>query len=240
MLIREECDLLPGINQLVFISSDNSNNFTLKTRVADISEERLAVELPIDKESGRLKIIIPGTKIKVWYAFDDYGQYVFETEVVEFKKGQIPLLIINKPLHFERMQRRDYLRVSASIEAAIKLVNNSEKQFDWRVVRTIDISGGGMQFLLPNFKIDREQHIKGWIAIPYKNGTIEHAYFNGKVTRVRQPNNNPKIYLISIKFIEMHETTRGKIVRYCYEKQVEINRKVQRTSLEKPGLSPSL
>lgn len=218
--------MLPSINQLVFISLDKSSNFTLKARVADISEEKLAIELPIDKDSGRLKIIPPGTTIKVWYAFDDYGQYVFETEVIEFKKGHVPLLILNQPQHFERMQRRDYLRVSASLEASIKVIDNKEKQLGWHVVRTIDISGGGMQFLLPNFKINLEQQIKGWIAIPFKNGSIEHVNFNGKVTRVNQPNNNSRIYLISIKFIDMHENTRGKIVRYCYEKQVEINRKV--------------
>lgn len=222
--------MLPSINQLVLISSDNSDNFTLKTRVADISEERLAIELPIDKESGRLKIIPPGTNIKIWYAFDDYGQYVFETEVVEFQKGKIPLLILRQPQHFERLQRRDYLRVSASLEAAVSVVESKEKQLDWHVVRTIDISGGGMQFLLPHFKIEHDQQIKGWIAIPYRNGSIEHVNFNGKVTRVTQPNDNSRIYLISIKFIEMHENTREKIVRYCYEKQVEVNRKVHKAT----------
>jgi len=220
--------LLPGINQLVYISLDKGENFTLKSRVADISQEKLSVELPIDKETGRLKIIPSGSRIKVWYVFDDHGQFTFETEVVGIIKGQVPLLILKHPQRFERLQRRDYLRVSASLEAAIKLIGSNEEQWGWSVVRTIDIGGGGIQFLLPHSKIKLEQQIKGWIALPFKSGSIEHVSFKGRVTRVSQPNESSKIYLISINFIEIHEIMRANIIRYCYEKQVEINKKLHK------------
>lgn len=220
--------MLPNINQLIFISLDNSENFTLKTRVADINQGKLAIELPIDKETGKLKIIPPGSRIKVWYVFDDQGQFTFETGVIELIKGKVPLLILEQPQKFERLQRRDYLRVSASLETAIKLSGNKEGKSTWRVVRTIDISGGGMQFLMPYSGIKLNQNIIGWIAIPYKNGSIEHVNFEGKVTRVSQPNEDSNIYLISIQFIVIHENMREKIIRFCYEKQVEINRKIHK------------
>lgn len=220
--------MLPNINQLIFISLDNGENYSLKARVADINQWKLAIELPIDKDSGRLKIIPPSSKIKVWYAFDDQGQFTFETEVTELIKGKVPLLILKLPQKFERLQRRDYLRVSASLETAIKLSVSKEGKSSWRVVRTIDISGGGMQFLLPYYELKPNQNINGWIAIPYKNGSIEHVNFEGKVIRVSQPNPDSKIYLISIQFITIHENLREKIIRFCYEKQVEINRKIHK------------
>lgn len=220
--------MLPSINQIIFLSLDNGKNFTLKSRVADINQEKLSVEMPIDKESGRLKIIPTGSKIKAWYIFEDHGQFSFETEVIEIAKGQVPLLILKHPERFDRLQRRDYLRVSASLDAAIKLTGSNEEQGGWNVVRTIDIGGGGMQFLFPHFKMKLDQQIKGWITLPFRNGSIVHVSFKGKVTRVSQPNESSRVFLISIKFIEIHEIMRANVVRFCYEKQVEINKKIHK------------
>lgn len=218
--------MLPNVNQIIYISIDDGENYILKTRVADIGQYTFGIELPIDIETGRIKIIPPSSNIKGWYISNDQGQFNFETQVIELKKGQVPLLILKQPNNYERVQRRDYLRVSASLETSYKLIEGNDKE--WHIVRTIDVSGGGIQFILPYYKLNLDQQMKGWLALQFQNSTIEHISYTGKVLRVSQPNENSRIYLISIKFTNIQENMREKIIRYCYEKQVEIGKKVER------------
>lgn len=220
--MRERVDLLPKINQLIYISLDDED-YSYKSRVAELSKKILEVEMPIDINTGRVKVIPEGSYIKVWYTTNEQGHFTFETKVLGSKTEQVPLLLIEQPKYIKRLQRRDYLRIPASVEVAFKVRG---KKDDWQVVRTIDISGGGLQFVLPFPKeIYITQELEGWIVLPFNNGNIEHIKFQGTVVRVMQPHEDVKANWVSIKINQLKENMREKIIRFCYEKQVEYRKK---------------
>ncbi len=211
--------MLPTINQLVHISLDDSNLFDYKARVADTSKGTFSIEMPIDEKTGSIKVIPLGTSIVVWYISKDFGQFSFETKVLDKKQEQVPLLIIENPKAFNRIQRRDFLRVTTSVEIAFQIIGASDEQ--WYTVKSIDISGGGLQFVMPlPLTISEKQEIRGWIVLPFKNGSIHHVNFQGEIVRIRIPNVKVNVGWISTKFTNIQENMRATVIRFCYEKQV--------------------
>ncbi len=218
--------MLPSVNQILHIELE-SEQAIYKARVADISGNNISVEIPIDVNTGYMKIITTGTIINVRYSSNDLGQFSFKTKVIGMKREQVPLLLIEIPKDFKRVQRRDYLRVIVSVETSFKLKNDMVD--DWLIARTNDISGGGIQIILPDIiKLVKGQEIEGWLVLPFNNGNIEHIKYEGKVIRIKPPNEKVNAKWASIAFIDIIEKKREKIIRFCYEKQMEIGKKTKK------------
>lgn len=212
--------MLPNVNQIIRISIDQNDQFTYKARVADISNDSFSIEIPVDERTGSLKLIPVETPIKVWYMSNDRGQISFETKVVNFKKEQVLLLRLELPQNIQRIQRRDYLRVDATVETSFKIKNG--KNQNWNIARTLDLSGGGIRILLPpSVELHHKNIIEGWIVLPFKSGMIHHVKYEGEIVRIHAPNDRIVGKWVSIKFSNIHENMRAKVVRFCYEKQVE-------------------
>jgi len=62
-----------------------------------------------------------------------------------------------------------------------------------------------------------------WVLLPYKNGTIEHAFFKPEVVRVKKLESGR--YQVMAKFIEISDSERQKIIRYCFERQLEFRKR---------------
>lgn len=216
--------MLPNVNQIIHISLDNEENYQYKARVADISKENINIELPIDEETGRIKLLLTGSTIMVWYISNEQGQFSFATKVLGLKREQVPLLILEKPVNYQRVQRRDFLRVPVTIETAYKI--KISKQKEWNVLKTVDLSGGGMQFILPfPIELAEGEVIEGWIVLPFRNGMIDHIKYEGEILRIQLPHEKAKVNWVSVRFTDIQEKDRAKIIRFCYEKQVDLKKK---------------
>ncbi len=216
--------MLPKINQFIKISlNDDEKVFPLKARVAEIKEDQIWIEIPINEQTGKLEKIPLNQPIFVFYHSNELGNITFPSRIIGIKEEQVRLLIIKAPdkTKIKRVQRRDYLRVSTSLEFALKTSDN-----EWSVVRTIDLSGGGMQITVPVSKrLKVNEKIEGWLVLPFKNGTIEHLYIVGEVVRIISQQERPDIVWIPIKFLEIKEANQPKIIRYCYERQMDSKNK---------------
>lgn len=220
---EEEPNLLPRVNQIIYLSLDKGENYNLKSRVADINKNGISINLPIEIDSGRVINIEQGTEVKVLYTSNDLGQFIFETKLIGKEKDQVALIILERPSNFDRIQRRDYIRVPTSVETSFKIKNHEDE--GWHITKTSDLSGGGMQLLLHTAsKVATNQFIEGWLVLPYNNGAIEHIKYQGKIVRA-QLNKITSSAWLSIQFLEFEEHVREKIIRYCFEKQVEMRKK---------------
>ena len=54
--------------------------------------------------------------------------------------------------------------------------------------------------------------------------------FNGRIVRVMKQEN--QIYRISLQFVDMNESIRSEIIRYCMYKQIELRNKIKGISLD--------
>ncbi|WP_339062675.1 PilZ domain-containing protein [Tepidibacillus marianensis] len=219
--------MLPVVNQVVYLSSNHKQEFPLKTRIADINNQYISIEVPINETTGKLEKLPVGRRIVLFYQSKDHGQYMFDTTVMDEAKDQIDLLILQlpDPNQIKKAQRRNFLRVPASIETSFHIVDSRNNE--WFIVKTLDLSGGGMQIILSNPNLFKEGlKLKGWIVLSYPNeDNIEHVQYQAEIIRILSPNENTKVKWASLNFTSITETSRAKIIRYCYQRQVYLRKK---------------
>ncbi|MFV9510708.1 flagellar brake protein [Tepidibacillus sp. LV47] len=219
--------MLPQINQVVYLSTDFKYEFPLKTRIAEINHQYLSIEIPINEKTGKMEKIAVGRRIILFFVTKDQGQYMFDTTVIDEKKDQVELLVLQlpEPHQIKRSQRRNFLRVPVSIETSFHLEDGPKKE--WFVVKALDLSGGGMQMVVPNsIPLQKGIKINGWLVLPYIiEDKIEHIKYQAEIVRISTPKEDAKVNWVSIKFTKITETSRAKVIRYCYQRQVELHKK---------------
>jgi c-di-GMP-binding flagellar brake protein YcgR len=213
----------PKINQNIFLQTvvDRPEEAAvMRSRVADVDQQNIHIEVPLDEKSRKLYRAHLGEKFQFYYFTPDGVKHLFVSEVTGHRKDIVPLVSIRKPNPDEvtKDQRRSYLRVEANLELAVKI--GDKLRF---VAVTEDIGGGGLSFMCePKWPIDPNSVLSCWLLLSYKSGTIAHASFEGEVVRVMhvQPERN----LIMLRFKEIADAEQQKIIRYCFERQLD-NRK---------------
>lgn len=222
--------VLPRIDQLVRINEispdEQISKQTYKSRVADVQSNVAAIELPIHEENGKTRLLAVGSRIEVAYLADDGSRYHFHTEVIGERKENVRLLLLRMPEKEEvtRTQRRSYLRVETHVEIAIKILDNARNYHF--LARTSDLSGGGLSFTCPDhyrFKAGDKLHV--WMALPHKVGNMSHAFAEAEVTRCRLPDERGAHQWVSVKFVRISQADQSKVVRACYDRQLELHKK---------------
>jgi c-di-GMP-binding flagellar brake protein YcgR len=209
------------VNETIFINVDSAEEgketTIFKSRITDIEEEFLLIEIPMEESSGKLKRLYNGDELSVYYITESGVKHYFNTYVLGFKEDVIRMVRIRKPEleDISTIQRRTFLRVNANLEIAVK------KQDDIRfLTHTEDISGGGLSFSSDTkYNLKVGELLSCWVLIHYKNDSIEHIPLKAKIVRISNVEKNRTI--IMLKFSEIYDSERQKLIRYCFERQME-------------------
>ncbi|WP_139994652.1 flagellar brake protein [Paenibacillus paridis] len=213
--------MLPKMNQMLHfqIASSDEAEATIeyKSRIADEQEDGLLIEVPISEKTGRYKRLFLGDELSVFFVSEDGIKNYFDSHVIGFKEDGVKLIKIRRPEpdRITKVQRRSFLRVPAELEIAIKMTN--QVRF---VCETDDVGGGGISFIADGkWPLEAEMVLECWLLVPFKNGTIEHAFFRGEIVRVVELESGRKQAMI--KYESINDSERQKVIRYCFEKQLE-------------------
>ena len=212
---------MPKMNQMLHyqIASSDEEEATIeyKSRIADEQEDALLIEVPISEKSGRYKRLFLGDELSVFFISEDGIKSYFDSHVLGFKEDGVKLIKIRKPEpdRITKVQRRSFLRVQAELEIAVKMSN--QVRF---VCVTDDVGGGGISFICDRkWPLVPEQVLECWLLVPFKNGLIDHAFFRGEVVRVVELKSGKK--QVMIKYVSINDSERQKVIRFCFEKQLE-------------------
>jgi c-di-GMP-binding flagellar brake protein YcgR len=212
---------LPKLNQMLHyqIASSDEEEAAIeyKSRIADEQEDGLLIEIPINEKSGRFKRLFLGDELSVFFISADGIKHYFDSHVIGFMEDGIKLIKIRRPEpdRITKVQRRSFLRVSAGLEIAVKM--STHVRF---VCETDDVGGGGISFICDSkWQLAPEQVLDCWLLVPYKNGAIEHAFFQGEIVRVVELKSGKKQAMV--KYASINDSERQKVIRYCFEKQLE-------------------
>jgi c-di-GMP-binding flagellar brake protein YcgR len=192
-----------------------------KSRIADIVHDQIIMEIPMEEKTGKYKRLEVGQPLRGHFFSDDGVKSYFESEVIGFTEDVITLAVIRKPdpSTIKREQKRAYLRVPAKLELAVKL--GDDIQF---LGVTEDIGGGGISFVCDDhIPVMIGSILSCWMLIHYKNNAIEHVQFKGEVVRVKELEEETQ--LVMMKFIDIVETEQQKVIRYVFEKQLDVRKK---------------
>lgn len=214
--------MLPSIGQVLNLQIASTDetlaDISYKSRIADVSNTYLYIEVPTEEKTGRMRRLVIGDIISISYVADG-STFFFSSKVAGQRDDNIRLFAIVKPelQAITRIQRRSFLRVPAELEIAVSC--NESGRF---VTRTEDISGGGLSFYTDSrISLKMNDLLTCWAIIPFRNGEVDHVSFSGIILRVKPQG---KIQLVMVQFSEIAEHERQKIVKYCFERQLEMRK----------------
>lgn len=216
--------MLPKVNQTMFIQTSGRDGVVqqsvLRSRVADMNGNALFIEVPLDEKTGRLYRARDGEEFLVTYYTAEGVRHQFSTTVSGFRKDGVSLVEVKLPSleAISRDQRRNFLRVESQLEIAVRI--GDKVRF---VALTSDVGGGGVSFrcerkwpIVPNLKLNC------WLLIPFRSGSVAHAQFAAEVIRVQEA--EPNHYQVMLRFTEISDTDQQKVIRYCFERQLDFRK----------------
>lgn len=223
--------VLPQIGQVIWLSpyttSNEKSKLVYKSRVADIQDNIIIIELPINEtHPSGLSSYVVGSKWQCWYIGGDGSRFDFQTEILGKRRENIPMLELRPPVKGQvtRTQRRHYVRVSAHVEIAVK-TDDRVRNYHF-LTRTIDLSGGGLAFYCPDkYVLQEKDRLEIWLALPNRSHKVTHVFAIGEIIRVKPPEEKGGNQWVSVKFSEIQEGERAKVIRACFERQLELRNK---------------
>lgn len=190
-----------------------------RCRVVEKGENILYIDYPINVMTKKTSFLVDGAQFRVTFMTESKQSFAFNTEVLGRKGGAVPMIIIScpPPEEFLKIQRREYVRVETKADVAI--------EYDGRFMQfvTEDISAGGLAVILNrpvNFKEGDE--VKLTIVLPYSNGDIKYVQTSAIIVRIFEKNT---VQIASIQFTETDEIDKQHIVRFCFERQLQLRKK---------------
>ena len=195
----------------------------------EAEEEELFVSMPI--QGGK---VIPLNVGEEFYAtfYSKSGMLRCQVQVTgRYKKESLYLLKLAFMTELEKVQRREYYRLSCHMPLIYRIVEEEERKLleddvpyddeeivmNWQNGEMLDLSGGGIRFITP-FEIPKYTLLQVRFDISLgEEAEVLYAY--AALLRAERSPNNSAIYDNRIKFWKMDRVSREKIVRFIFETQ---------------------
>lgn len=216
--------MLPKINQILYMQlnsiDEEEAKQEYKSRISDIADTYMTIEVPMNEKSGRLKRLFVGDELSAYFLTEGGMKNYFTTTVLGFREDVVRVVLVRKPdpEAITKIQRRSFLRVPAELEIAVKLTE--QVQF---VAMTDDVGGGGISLLCEgHLPVMKQDTLSCWLLLPFRNGKVEHVPFKGEVVRVKPLESGKQ--QVMMRFSDISDKERQKVIRYCFERQLEIRK----------------
>jgi c-di-GMP-binding flagellar brake protein YcgR len=213
------------VNQVLYLQvnsiDEDEAKQEFKSRIAEVGESYITMEVPISVQTGRLKRLYAGDELSVYFLSEGGMKNYFSTTVLGFREEVIRLVLIRtpEPEAITKVQRRSFLRVPADLEIAVKLTE--QLRF---VTVTEDVGGGGVSFICEgNIPVEVGMQSSCWLLVNYKNGKLDHLPFKGEVVRIINMETGKQ--LIMLRFTDISDRDRQQLIRYCFERQLDLRKK---------------
>ncbi|MCM3784036.1 flagellar brake domain-containing protein [Neobacillus mesonae] len=213
--------MYPKVNEVLYVQiaavEEKEREVEYKSRITEVEEDHIYMEIPMLEGKYLYKLRI-GDEISAYFVTEGGVKHYFNTYVTGYKEDVIRMVKIRKPSKNEifQVQRRNYLRVQAKLELAIKFKHD----FTRFLTYTDDVSGGGISFFEhSNYKVEKGQPLACWLLLPYKNGELEHVPFEGSVVRIQELESGRRA--VMIEFSKISDMERQKVIKYCFERQLD-------------------
>ncbi|EGQ27584.1 type IV pilus assembly protein PilZ [Sporosarcina newyorkensis 2681] len=189
-----------------------------KSRVVDIEEDHahFMMDYPISMETGKTAFFIDGTQLLITFVDNLKMSYAFRTEIHSRMNRTIPMLKLKYPGDKEliKIQRREFVRVETSLDVALQADSESLQ------LVSSDLSAGGLAVNMKNHEYFPPQTgLDLMIVLHFSKNEIKYISCRAKIVRNWEQDNRR---LSSLKFEEIDEKDRQQIIRYCFERQLEL------------------
>jgi c-di-GMP-binding flagellar brake protein YcgR len=154
--------------------------------------------------------------------FSNNGIYTFQSTYADKKMNPLPIWIVTTPINIEKSQQRSFVRFDVALPVLVEYVlNNTDNEVTSFKLITKDLSGGGLQ-VISNKRIKVGKSVQVTLDIP-GYGVFQ---MDGQVVRVDQPQEERQLFWVSIKFLNIPNSMRDKIIRFIVRRQLEQRQKL--------------
>lgn len=211
-----------GTSLKIEVNEEEIEEQSYFSKVIEENQAILFIDYPINEKTRKTVFFTEGTTITATYV-EDEAVYRFISKVVFRKKNPLPVLAIEKPKkdEIERLQRRDYVRIDTDVDIAVHSPDNSFSPF---TTVTVDLSGGGVSFIIPkHVNLTEGEHVAITIVLVMETGKYHYIHATCNIIRIKRADGG--ITIGSCQFLSLVKSDQEMIIQYCFEKQREIRRK---------------
>ncbi|WP_257140961.1 flagellar brake protein [Bacillus sp. AFS015802] len=190
-----------------------------RCRVVEFSHEGIYIDYPIHTKTEKAIFLIDGTQLKASFTINEQTVLMFETEVMGRKLSKIPMIHLHYPGDegLVKVQRRQFVRVEATTDISLKIDDHFYPTI------TEDLSAGGCAVVVrKGMELKSGLKLTTIIVLPTQTGECQYAEIEGRVIRVWEKEHKQ---IASIEFVHLSENQRQLILRYCFERQLELRKK---------------
>lgn len=213
-----------GIGETIILEPKHTDQEErYRCRLVERKGNNLYIDYPVNLKTNRTVYLLTGMQMKASFISHDGSVYIFDTEVIDRVKLNIPVFLISYPGQEKlvKIQRRQYVRVETSIDVAVHPYENEFKPF---TTITADISAGGIAIPLVNdVNIEPNQILRTIFVCPMQSGDYHYLELKSKVIRLVDIGENQK--RASLQFIDITEKEKQIILRLCFERQLALRKK---------------
>ena len=190
-----------------------------RCKIVEQKENIIYIDYPINVLTKKTAFLIDGSEFRATFNTEDRQSFVFNTQVIGRKSGNIPMIMLSCPedTEFIKIQRREYVRVETPVDVALQF-----GEYKYQFVAE-DISAGGLALLLTGAVAFKDgDDVELTIVLPFSNGDINYVMTKATVVRIFERDD---IKIATIRFTDTDEMDQQHIVRFCFERQLITRRK---------------
>lgn len=185
------------------------------SRVEEIGKDYCLIAMPMAKSVPI--ILLQGTRFNGRVVVDGMV-WQFTSEFLDKRIHPIPVWVISRPFDIKKIQLRAFVRIDTVLPVELQVLSEdgSEPVF---AASTSDISGGGLRAVSKQ-QLQVGTNLKVSLDLP-GTGVVQGA---GVIVR-EELLPDRVLYAAGIKFTELAEKDRDKIIKYIFRKQLERRQK---------------
>lgn len=190
-----------------------------RCRVVELKDNFIYIDYPINIATNKTAFLVDGAQFRGSFTNEAKQSYVFNTEVVGRRSGNVPMMLLTCPApeEFIKIQRREHVRVETPVDVAVEY----DGQFHQFVAE--DISAGGTAIILRNaVNFEDGADVKMTIVLPFSNGEIRYVQTAARIVRIFE---RDEIRVATVQFTDTDDIDQQHIVRFCFERQLMIRKK---------------
>ncbi|MFC4768884.1 flagellar brake protein [Effusibacillus consociatus] len=193
-------------------------------QIREIKKQWLLIDIPVNTETQIFEPLPEGTKVTVHFSDAKDTPCEFDSIIEANLFKDVHLQVIRKPEKeaIRRKQRREYVRVPASISVELVLMDLETRKIHTIPSITRDISGGGLSLIIRRDSPVKTGDLAGFRFRLNVDGKIHEIIGKTRVLKVSKASDPSARNTCSLKFVEISETNRQTIIQYVYRRQIEL------------------
>lgn len=221
---------LPEVGQTVYVDQPRQP-VRGRARVLDVQDGLMYLDRPVG-EAQRIEFSMrEGEQVRVSYVPAERALYYFEASVVGVQAlGILPSFQVRTPRKEQivRVQRRSFARVQLPLSLVVTVVlkNDQESPRAEATGYTIDVSGGGMSFILnQDIALASGDGIVATLTLPDSGRKMVEVEVGAVVIRSARPDRDNRV-VYSARFTDITAGVQQKLVQLVLRRQIEMRDKI--------------